>query len=519
MKRRLFIKNSAAFSAPLLLNGIPLSALSKVPFGSAATNNNKVLIIIQLQGGNDGLQTVIPLDQYPNLAKVRENIIVPESSILPISDHNGFHPSMSGMRELWDEEKVAIVQSVGYPDQNRSHFRSTDIWQSASSADNYISSGWLGRYFDLLHPDYPIGYPNENNSHPFAITVGASVSETCQGIGANFSMALLDPFNPGTINAGAAGELPPNCFGTELAFTREIIKQTNAYSSEIVDAANAGNNLTDKYDQLDNNAFAEKLAIVARLISGGMQTQVYVVQLGGFDTHGNQVDENNRLSGRHATLLEQLSAGMAAFQDDMKLLGLEERVLSMTYSEFGRRIRSNGSLGTDHGTAAPVFLFGSCVHHGILGENPEIDSFVSNTEGVPMQYDFRNVYATVLSDWLLADSNDIQNVLYDHFTPLPIIRDCSTGNSFENYQKEILNIIAYPNPAQDYVNLIVESISTQCTISIFDAGGAMLQQPKEFPVSSNKISIRVDLSALPNGNYFVRVVSQTGQKTTKIVKQ
>ena len=221
--------------------------------------------------------------------------------------------------------------------------------------------------------DFPEDYPNDDCPDPFAITLGSIVSETCQGPSTNFSMALVDPENLTTIIEGAEGSLDlDTCYGYQLDFLRTAVKQTNAYSESIETAADNGNNMA-QYP--GDNRLAEQLRIIAQLISGGLQTQVYIVNLGGFDTHAAQVADSTT-TGNHANLLETLSGAVAAFQEDLQLLGLDERVVGMTFSEFGRRIRSNDSLGTDHGTAAPLFVFGSCINPAIIGENPEIPDVV-----------------------------------------------------------------------------------------------------------------------------------------------
>jgi uncharacterized protein (DUF1501 family) len=187
MKRRSFLKTSSVVSLPLLLNGMPISAYSRSRlFNFLNTETDKVLVLIQLNGGNDGLNTILPLDQYDNLANVRSNIIIPEGSALPIDDVTAFHPNMTGLRDLYLDGKMEIVQSVGYPNQNRSHFRSTDIWTSGSPADEAWNTGWLGRWMDGDHPTFPDAYPNPDFPDPLALTVGSLVSTTCQGSAANF---------------------------------------------------------------------------------------------------------------------------------------------------------------------------------------------------------------------------------------------------------------------------------------------------------------------------------------------
>ena len=420
--RRSFIKTSAMAALPFSLSGFPLFATAQPKTSLLDEENDKILVLVQLQGGNDGLATLYHAAEYGNLSVVRNNIIVPENTILNIEDAYGFHPSMQGLKDVWDLECLGIVQNVGYPNQNRSHFRSTDIWNAASSAEDFVSTGWIGRFYDLNYADYPNGYPNTANPHPFALTMGKIVSETCQGINANYSLSLLDPFNPGTALVSAEGDIANDCYGDALSFVNETVAQTNAFSQVIQDAAHSGNNLSSKWDNLSTE-LSQKLKNVARLIAGGLQTKIYIVQLGGFDTHDNQVVGDETTTGRHSVLLQELSDAICAFQEDLRLLELEDRVVGMTYSEFGRRIRSNGALGTDHGTAAPLFVFGSCVENHILGSHPEIDTEVGIDEGVSMEYDFRDVYGTILNQWLGLSTSEVMDVLYPDFQALPLFKE------------------------------------------------------------------------------------------------
>lgn len=260
MKRRKFIQTTG-LSLPVMLSGFGLQAMPKSSIFSAITNEtDRVLVLIQLNGGNDGLAMITPLDQYDKLANARGNILIPQSSLINVGFNNAFHPVMTGLKSVFDNGKMSIVQSVGYPNQNRSHFRSTDIWTSGSPADEYWTTGWLGRYFQKDHSSFPEGYPNANFPDPFAITIGALVSETCQGTSTNFSMAINDPFNLNPLfNLG--NDMPPDTpYGDELTFLRTTIEQTNAYSEVITDAANNGTNMVT-YPQ--DNALAQQLKNVA----------------------------------------------------------------------------------------------------------------------------------------------------------------------------------------------------------------------------------------------------------------
>lgn len=424
MNRRNFLRNSAAFSIPALLSA-GVAANPAALFSQFANNDDdRILVLIRLSGGNDGLNTVIGLDQLSNLRTARPNLALRANQTLRLNTTTALHPSMSGFRNLFDDGKLGIIQGAGYPNHNRSHFRSTDIWQSASSASQMLRTGWMGRYLNEDFPGYPEGFPNDQSPHPLAMTMGNVVSETCQGLSGNYSVAVRDPFNYVYIAPGGDTPLPDNRFGNETDFVRTLIGQSNEYGEVVETAANAGNNIADYPD----GQLSDQLRNVARLISGGLETKIYVATLGGFDTHSTQVT-GDRTVGRHADLLAQLSGAIAAFQEDLLQLGHAHRVLGLTYSEFGRRIRSNQSGGTDHGSAAPMFVFGDCVSVGILGNSPNIDRNVGPNEGVAMQNDFRDIYGSVLIDWFDVPEATVQNLISGGFTYLPIATGCASTNS------------------------------------------------------------------------------------------
>ncbi|MEL6844594.1 MAG: hypothetical protein AAFP02_15395, partial [Bacteroidota bacterium] len=246
MKRRQFLRRSAtAASVPFLLGGIPLSALGRNQQLEALTANadDRVLVLIQLNGGNDGLNTVIPIDQYSNLSAVRPNILIPETQTLALTNETALHPSMTGIKGLYDNAKVGIVQSVGYPDPNFSHFRSTDIWTSGAPADQTWTTGWLGRTLELDHASYPDGYPNTTYPDPLAITIGSVVSTTCQGVTTNLGMAIKDPSAFQQLLNGGTGPAPSTPYGDELTFIRQTMNATNEYLTVIQGADSNGNNL------------------------------------------------------------------------------------------------------------------------------------------------------------------------------------------------------------------------------------------------------------------------------------
>ncbi len=517
MKRRSFLRKASLLPLPLLLNNFKVAAMTQPFLAGAMAENDRILVLLQLNGGNDGLNTLIPLDQYAGLSAVRGNILVPETSILAVEDTVGFHPAMAGIRNLYTEGKVSVVQGVGYPMQNRSHFRSTDIWNTASASDTVIPTGWLGRHLDQRYPGFPGGYPTPEEPAPFAIVMGSSVSETCQGSAGNFSIAIADVDNVGQLPTFAGGANPDTPYGKELDWLRTTIEQSNQYASGIQEAVDQGNTVA-AYPE--GNPVAAKLRNVARLISGGLQTKVYIVDLGGFDTHAGQTAGGDNTTGDHADLLQTLSDAVAAFQADLAALDLEDRVLGMTYSEFGRRIRSNASQGTDHGDAAPLFLFGSCLNGGITGDNAEIDAAIGIQEGVPMQYDFRNVYGSVLIDWFGVDRETVRDLLLDDFNYVPVLANCNQTTSTEDRPElRSIDLAVAPNPFRDSFDVTFTCGPERVIVSLFDGLGRRVKVVTDRRLPAGEHRLRVSVADLPDGAYFIHLTLAGGvRKTKRVVK-
>jgi uncharacterized protein (DUF1501 family) len=516
MKRRSFLKKSALASLPAFLGGFTVSAMpSRLMASLINGNNDRVLVLIDLNGGNDGLHTFIPLDGYDNLANARQNIILPQNQILDFTDTIGLHPEMTGIKNLYDNGNLTVVQGVGYPNQNRSHFRSADIWNTASDADQYLSTGWLGRYLDQEYSGYPEGYPNDDCPDPFAITLGSSISGTCQGGQSNYSMAILNTNDIGGLTTGVEAPLPEDCYGDEMSFLLETFKKSNAYADRVIEAADMGNTNTGLYP---DSRLADRLKTIARLISGGLQTKIYVIQLGGFDTHADQVDSNDNTEGHHAYLLRTLSEAIYAFQEDIKALGIQDRVLGMTFSEFGRKIRSNAGLGTDHGSAAPMIFFGNCLNPGIIGNNPQIAANVDIEEGVAMQYDFRSVYGSVLMDWFEVSEEDVTNLLIPDFQYVPILGACQSTPTQENPAEIQAN--AFPNPCRDNCSLVF-TIADQrrVRVDLYDVVGRLIRNITDQTLSSGEHRLDIEMHNQIAGVYFVRVQVGDAVRTLRLVKQ
>ncbi len=524
MKRRQFIHTAAgtAVSLPVFLNGIQVSATPSTSlFNLVNPDLDRALVLIRLNGGNDGLNTVLPLDQYDGMAEVRPNILVPRKFALKLEDNVGFHPSMKTLKWMYDYEKVGVVQSVGYPNQNRSHFRSTDIWSTGSPADEFWTSGWFGRYLDTQYPGFPDDYPNDQHPDPFAVTMGYIVSETCQGLAGNFSMTINDPFNLSPLAIGNDDQLPETPYGDELEYLRIMVAQTNAYSESVTRAANKGNNIANYPEK---NRLAQQLKNVALLISGGLRSKLYIVSIGGFDTHANQTDGTNTTVGEHANLLRTLSDAIAAFQEDLEFLRIQDRVMGVTFSEFGRQIHSNDSFGTDHGTAAPLILFGSCVNNQVLGDNPTIDKSIGRNEGLPMQYDFRDIYGSILVDWFELQELDIKTLLYEDFQYFNLATPCNTPIvTTSNQQRELeekVNLTNYPNPFRDWTTISFNSEREWVKLSIYDALGKELKVLFNKQLSAGEHQVNWEARGLPAGNYFYRLQLGSGySKTKRMIKQ
>lgn len=514
MKRRDFVRNLALVSAgtPILLNEMKVQSIGKKLFSVAKNNEDRILVIIRLNGGNDGLNTVIPRDQYANLTIQRPNVLIPETSVLGLTTEVGLHPVMTGMQNMYNSGKLGIIQSVGYPEQNRSHFRSMDIW-SSGLIDSPSDTGWLGRYFDGQYPNYPTGYPDAIHPDPFALSLGFSVSATCQGLMANFSHAVEDPFDVYNLaSQGASND--GTYYGDHMEYLTTLINQANAYGSQINTAATNGNSLSTLYDP--TNPLATQLKYVAQMISGGLKTNVYILNIDGFDTHDAQVTATSTVTGNHANLLKRLSDAIAAFQDDLMLLGLEERVAGMTFSEFGRQIASNASLGTDHGDAAPLFLFGTCLNTNIMGANPTISDTIVNQEGIPLQYDFRDIYASILKDWFGAPTSEIQAFFEHSITYYPILGACNVG--IEEEELTVAKALVYPNPATSNAKIRFVAENEWVKVDVFDSQNRIVLAVYDGNLTQGEHNIPMEIGDLPAGQYIVQIKKESGLVHSKLVK-
>ncbi|MEN0046940.1 MAG: DUF1501 domain-containing protein [Bacteroidota bacterium] len=423
--RRGFMKNLGLVGgASMLLGKVPVSAVGASPLSTAlqGLDHDRVLVLIRLKGGNDGLNTIVPIYDYDRYANLRPTLRLPENNLIGLTDDIGMHQNLIDLQPMWEEDAMQVINSVGYPDQNLSHFRSTDIWSSASDAETLDSSGWLGRYLGDLYPNYLENPPTV----PPAVQIGGLGSTVFNDLNlVNIAVSVADTQQLEEIAENGQlydlNNLPDCTYGEQLGFMRTVANSTFFYAETIANAAEEGRNQAD-YPM--GNPLATQLATVAKLIKGNLGTKLYMVTLDGFDTHANQL--NN-----HGRLMRYIGEGVKAFYDDLEAGGWSDKVLSMTFSEFGRRPEQNASNGTDHGAAAPVLLFGSALKTSqVQGANPDLRD-LDRSGNLKFATDFRQIYATVLEDWLCVKQTTVNEVMGQNFERLDLGFQCSGITSID----------------------------------------------------------------------------------------
>lgn len=526
MNRRNFITRTGlgAVGLPLVLQGIPLKAYDGPKLQqlfNTTEESDRVLVLVQLNGGNDGLNTVIPLDQYDTYARIRPGVAIPEAAALRLAnhDHSALHPALEKLGELYAEQKLGVVHGVNYPNPDQSHFRSNDIWMSGSDANGSEPTGWLGRYLNTLYPGYPEGYPNTAMPDPVAIQMSAVVSLLLVGKERqSMGMALQDPetfYNLVSGTEAPGTDLPSSAYARQnVEYVRQIQLKSMDYSTVIKAAADKA---TNQVVYPEANRLADQLAIVARLIAGGLKTRAYVVTLNGFDTHAAQVDESDPTMGAHAGLLRLVSEALSAFQRDLEAQKIDHRVVTMSFSEFGRRPYSNLSYGTDHGTAAPMFFMGTPVQDGVTSTTPDLEDL--DNQNMKIRFDFRQIYASVLEQWFGASPQDIQDVLARPFETIRVIKGSPTTVSSQPQQNgtTVLHPVA-PNPVRTEAT-IRYAVNESCDlrIDLFDALGIHVTTITHGHHDSGRYEAGITVNTLPSGSYYVRLSSAQGQVVQPLV--
>jgi len=510
--RRQFIRGIGlgAAGATMALSGVPVRSYGASPLLNhlRMSSGDRILVIIQLSGGNDGLNTVVPFanDLY---YQYRPGISLSANDVLPLNAEIGLHPGLSQMASMYASGAMQVVQGVGYADPDLSHFQSTDVWATASPADDLATSGWLGRYLEEEMPQFVEDPPD----HPLAVQLGNGSPLLFQGdqagMGVQFpNLDLLQRF----FDTGQLFDeslVPSTLYGEELAFVRGIANDSVQYAEALSNAADAG---TNRVEYPAVNGFSGNLATAARLIRGGLGASMYHINLGGFDTHSNQIN-------RHAALMSELSGAIGSFMADLQVDELDKRVVVMTFSEFGRRVYQNGSGGTDHGTAAPLFLFGGGIAGGIHGAHPSL-SDLDGGGNLKYGVDFRSVYGSVLSDWFGMEQEDVNTILGGAYAHLPIIDSSyATSTATPHVPVPDVSMRNYPNPFQTRTTLEF-SLRTAGYVSLhlFDVNGRSVQRLLDSPLSPGTHSVVIEGGRLPAGTYFARLTHPEGVSTHTLVR-
>ena len=408
--RRDFLSASGLFGAgSLLLGNMPLGVFQPTPLLAALNggDNQRILVLIRLDGGNDGLNTVIERGNS-HYYDLRPTIAIPDSNLWALSNEYGMPMGTQSLQPLWDNGMMKVIHNVGYPEPNYSHFRSYDIMASSSASDMVVNTGWMGRFLESEYAAFLEAPPTV----PPALQIGVQTDLVFRSASANMALAVSSPqefyqiAQSGQLyDIAQLGNTPRDL---ELAYVRQTANAAFRYAQTIKEAYARGKNQVE----YPTNNLSEQLAIVAKLIKGNLGTRVYMVRIGGFDTHANQLDQ-------HQTLLNRIATAVSSFYEDLSYGGadLDKKVLGMTFSEFGRTIYENASFGTDHGWGTPMMMFGGEIGNGFVGQYQDLSNPDPYTDP-EFSVDFRSVYASVLQDWMGNSPELVQCVLG---TPQPII--------------------------------------------------------------------------------------------------
>lgn len=538
MKRRNFLKIfSAAGVTPFVVNNTAFrpfanSKMARI-LGACDGVEDRTLVLIQLKGGNDGLNTLIPLPQYDAYANLRPTIRIAETELiqldttLPNDDQVGLHPALQSFKTMYDEGRACLVQGVGYQSMNQSHFKGTDLWMTggdSTGANFNIGSGWMGRALQAIYPDV-LGAPTTAMPDPLGIQVGDSNpalgfhTETEHQNAINLSGQDPAGFYSlvQTIGGAPIQNVPDTEQGEQLEYIMGVERSVSLYAQRITNVFNTGTNANTNYPaNLGGQSLSSQLKTIARLIKGGCKTKIFLCQLGGFDTHNAQVDAaGSTATGDHADLLQYLGESVKAFLDDLQMMGLADQVVACTFSEFGRCAKENGSDGTDHGTLSPMMLFGKNIKAGVMGTNVNLSNLTNDNQLQGVQHDYRQIFSTLLQDWLGADNQVLEQTMFEGYAKVGIIDtdqvvspDCylnsgSVGATEAQLRQRAMQV--YPNPVRTNAQVTYEGKrSFEGRLTIHSLGGALVSG-QSVPVSEGENVFFIDVSELTPGPYFVRL--------------
>jgi len=462
---------------------------------------------------------------------------------------------MNDVKHLYDTGRAAIFQGGSYENNKGSHFRGRDIWFMGGGANDYFSSGWIGRYLGAEYTPltYPQDFPNENMPDPLALEMGNDVSLLFHQTGniptsislGNSPQGLLNRINNLDGFNEEVGEeftvddrgLPPDFltnspYGREMDWILGLEDKSEEYIKRLAAIYESAAETSVTYPESypfnaprgsKTNGLRNQLALIARLLAGGLQTKVFLVKIGGFDTHADQVVSDDPTMGVHSALLYHISASMRAFQADLQARGLADRVLTMSMSEFGRRIGSNGSYGSDHGTGGPMMMFGLGVKPGIYGVNPDMSA-----RNVSLQFDYRQIAANVLFEWMGVEKSVIDNDIFfgdyidgpnpqgGNFEPMNLIKEVILSEQ-EHVKRNYRIEKVYPNPAHNYTQAMVFVNNYQTVnVKLINAEGVTVSQiNRSVPPGEHTFSFMLD--GLSPGFYFIKAKSEMLNDTKRLV--
>ncbi len=544
MKRRDFLKLSATTSAMGLLP-LELSAMLKSVNIDSCDISNRKLVLINLAGGNDGLNTIIPINDYDTYANLRPSIKISDSgtnsylmldNTLPNSQLIGLHPALTGFKSLYDKGWMRVLQSVGYPAQNKSHFASTDIYSTGNDGNSWSNgneSGWIGRFMETY-------YANElNNLYPLGVQIGSNKTslgfhgEAEHGLAINISGQDPSGFYSELNGLGGTppSVIPNSDYGLELQYIIDTDRLSNQYSQAISNAFNSGNN-TSSYPNTD---LSNQLKTVARLISGGLETKIYIVRIGGFDTHNNQNEGANTIQGKHNDLLTEVSEAIEIFFNDLDSQSLSDDVVGLTFSEFGRKAKENGNFGTDHGEIAPMFVFGKPINGGVSGNNVDLSEATSdnNFQLKTVQFDYRQTFGTLLQNFLGSNDTVIDTAFFNYtnnqsFTNSKINELIKDSFSVEadcysqtlaldefNPQTPYKEWFVYPNPVRNLLQVHSTKELAIIQYRVLNNRSQIILQGTHH-LKNGKLEVNIE--RLKSGVYFIQIISDGKKETHKILK-
>lgn len=544
MRRRDFIKLTSTASAFSLLPTEVFALFKSAGMTTCPDPSTKKIVLIQLAGANDGLNTIVPINQYDTYATLRPNIklnnigesngIINLDSTLALTNQVGLHPSLIGFKNMYDKGFMRIIQGVGYPSQDKSHFKSTDLWLTGGDgtmANSYFDNGWIGRFLENYYANFL------NSNFPLGIQLGSSDNslgfhgEVEHGMSLNISGQDLSGFY--SVINGLGGLPPTNIpdseYGSLVQYIIDNDASTNSYAQTISSSFNSGSNSLT----YPNTSLSNQLKTVARFISGGLQTKVYLVKIGGFDTHDMQVAANDATHlGNHATLLTQISEAIKTFITDLNNQNMGNDVVAVTFSEFGRKAGENASLGTDHGEIAPMFVFGNAINPGISGTNINLSEAVStnNYQVKTVQHDYRRVFSTLLQDWFGTSSKTLDMTFYNHttntgFSNNKIVDLIKTQNLVDSscYNDNALSVselqnayevIVYPNPTSELITINSQNNNDIYAVTFYSMDGKFIGKYKN-PFMTNQFTINVE--NLSTGFYNLKIETSHGNFSKKLI--